>query len=397
MSRLTPSGTRRRWPWSLRNNASELSAKLARDTFAVARVSCFTPLRLTVHEFTSTVKTHNDGAFATPVDQMTAALREAGILANGSIARLVPLTGGVSSAIFRVDLPGGPICIKQALETLRVAAEWHAPVERSASEVAWIREVASIDDSLVPHILFADDRRHLFAMAYLEPDTHPCWKPLLAGGTANSGFAGKVGDALGRIHASTASSAALARQFAHAALFEALRIDPYLVHAAKLHQDLAPQLHMIADGLRASRRALVHGDVSPKNILCGPRGPVFLDAECACFGEPAFDLSFCLCHLLLKGVWHPEHGAGYARCADALIARYRPHVDWEDWTDFEPRGSRLLAALLLARVDGKSPVEYLTDDGRKSFVRDFARSRLAGQTLSLDDLRKQWWEGTSLL
>ena len=331
------------------------------------------------------------------IEDMTAALRDAGLLASGGTPEFAPLTGGVSSAIYRADLPNGPICIKRALEKLKVAADWHAPLERSASEVAWIRQVATIDGALVPDILFADDKRHLFAMAYLEPDTYPCWKPLLASGVTDAAFAGQVGDALGRVHSGAASSPALAKQFPHAGLFEALRIDPYIVHAATKHPDLAPHLLAIAEGLRTSRITLVHGDISPKNILCGLRGPVFLDAECACFGDPAFDLAFCLNHLLLKGAWHPEYGAGYARCAEALLARYRARVDWEDWAGFEARGARLLAALLLARVDGKSPVEYLTDDRRKSFVREFARSRLAEEPLGFDGLRQTWWEGISLL
>lgn len=334
---------------------------------------------------------------AAVVVEMTAALREAGLLAKGTVPEFFPITGGVSSAVFRVDLPAGPVCIKQALEKLKVAADWRAPLERSASEVAWIREVAVIDPSLVPHVLFADDQRHLFAMAFLSPHTHPCWKPLLAGGMADPGFAGKVGDALGRIHASTANSAILAREFAHGGLFEALRIDPYIVHTAGVHRDRAETLHAIADGLRRSRRALVHGDVSPKNILCGPEGPIFLDAECASFGEPAFDLSFCLCHLLLKGVWHPEAGALYARCAEALLAQYRPHVRWEDWAAFEARGARILAALLLARVDGKSPVEYLTAERQRAFVRGFARDRLAEEATGFDGIAKSWWEGVGLL
>ena len=71
-----------------------------------------------------------------------------------------------------------------------------------------------------------------------------------------------------------------------------------------------------------TKRALVHGDVSPKNILVGPRGPVFLDAECAWYGDPAFDLAFCLNHLLLKCLWTPRRGAGFLACFDALAAAY---------------------------------------------------------------------------
>ena len=78
---------------------------------------------------------------------------------------------------------------------------------------------------------------------------------------------------------------------------------------------------------QANKRALVHGDVSPKNILGGPAGPVFLDAECAWWGDPAFDLAFCLNHLLLKCLWTPRARDGFLACfeamADDLLRRRR--------------------------------------------------------------------------
>ncbi len=61
---------------------------------------------------------------------------------------------------------------------------------------------------------------------------------------------------------------------------------------------------VLSAGTLAAKIALVHGDVSPKKVPAGPRGPVFLDAECAWYGDPAFDLAFCLNHLLLKCLWN---------------------------------------------------------------------------------------------
>ena len=113
---------------------------------------------------------------------------------------------------------------------------------------------------------------------------------------------------------------------------------------------------------QANKRALVHGDVSPKNILRGPDGPVFLDAECAWWGDPAFDLAFCLNHLLLKCLWTPSAAAGFLACFDALGAAYLARVAWEPPHALEARAARLLPGLFLARVDGKSPVEYITTE-----------------------------------
>jgi Ser/Thr protein kinase RdoA (MazF antagonist) len=139
-----------------------------------------------------------------------------------------------------------------------------------------------------------------------------------------------------------------------------------------------------------TRRVLVHGDVSPKNILVGPAGPVLLDAECAWFGDPAFDLAFCLNHLLLKCAWVPAARAGYLACFDALAAAYLARVSWEEPALLEARAAALLPGLFLARVDGKSPVEYLTDEAWKQRVRDVARALLAQPVPRLQQVAQAW-------
>jgi Ser/Thr protein kinase RdoA (MazF antagonist) len=125
-----------------------------------------------------------------------------------------------------------------------------------------------------------------------------------------------------------------------------------------------------------TRLALVHGDVSPKNILAGPAGPVLLDAECAWYGDPAFDLAFCLNHLLLKCVAVPGRRAELKESAARLTVAYLAEVAWEPVAELEHRVATLLPALLLARVDGKSPVEYLTDPADRELVRRSARTLL---------------------
>jgi len=134
----------------------------------------------------------------------------------------------------------------------------------------------------------------------------------------------------------------------------------------------------------------VHGDVSPKNILCGPSGPVFLDAECAWWGDPAFDLAFCLNHLLLKCLWTPLAVDGFLRCFDVLSAGYLRGVIWEPPDALEQRAAALLPGLLLARVDGKSPVEYVTSESQKDQVRRVARALLADPPVRLTPIRTAW-------
>src|SRR6266542_646459 len=172
--------------------------------------------------------------------------------------------------------------------------------------------------------------------------------------------------------------------------FYAIRLEPYLVATGRVHTDLAPRLEALASATLATKRALVHGDVSPKNILVGPDGPVFIDSECAWYGEPAFDLAFCLNHLLLKCLWRPESARGFLRLFDRLTETYLAGVTWQPRAEMEALAAALLPALLLGRIDGKSPIEYVTEEREKNQVRDFARRYIATRVDRLDVIRDAW-------
>jgi 5-methylthioribose kinase len=321
-----------------------------------------------------------------------AALVRLGLARAGERLRFERLTGGVSSDIWRVELEAGPVCVKRALSKLRVQQDWFAPVERNAYEAAWMRRAAAVVPEAVPALLGQDAMAGVLVMAYLDPARHRLWKAELRDGRADPEVARAVGERLGRIHAATADDPGVAAEFATDRIFHDIRLEPYLLATATKHPDLAPALRALATTTAATRRCLVHGDVSPKNILVGPAGPVFLDAECAWFGDPAFDLAFCLNHLLLKCLWTPRARAGFLRCFDALAASYLAGVAWEPEAEVEARTARLLPGLFLGRVDGKSPVEYLTEEADKNKVRKVARALLARPVDKLDRVRAAWEE-----
>jgi 5-methylthioribose kinase len=324
------------------------------------------------------------------LQEIAKAVADCGLMGEGEQFVIAPLSGGVSCDVFLVEVKRRPpVVVKRALPKLRVEADWRAPVERAESEVAWIERVAKIDPRLVPKVVAQDPKRHLFVMAYLPKETYPVWKAELASGTIDVGFAASVGTWLARIHAATANSAEVARRFANDEQFMALRLDAYLLHAGRANSDVAGRLEEIVEGVKDARIALMQGDISPKNILHGPETPVFLDAETTCYGDPAFDLAFCLNHLLLKSVWHPEHTAAYGESFRALTRTYLAGVSWEDPSTIEARTSALLAGMLLARVDGKSPVEYITAPGDKAFVRECAKEFLRGPR-SLEETVTDW-------
>lgn len=307
-----------------------------------------------------------------------------------------PLTGGVSSDIWRVDLESGPICVKRALAKLKVAADWRAPVGRNASEVAWIETANGIAPHSAPEILGHDPDAGLFAMPFYDPADYKLWKTELRDGRVDRQVADSVGRRLGRIHAATAGDEAVATRFANDAIFHDIRLEPYLVAAGRAHPDLAEQITALVTVTAATRKALVHGDVSPKNILIGLDGPLFLDAECAWYGDPAFDLAFCLNHFLLKCLWTPVAARGFLDCFESMTTRYIELVDWELPASLEARTARLLPGLFLARVDGKSPVEYLTAEEDKDRVRRVARALLTKPVAGLSDIRSAWEEEIGL-
>ena len=320
------------------------------------------------------------------------ALRHMALVGAHEQVSMTALSGGVSSDIYRVDLPSGVVCVKRALPKLKVAADWRAPIERSRWEVEWMRVAGAIVPSAVPRILGEDRATGCFAMAYLPPERYPIWKALLRDGAIEPATAERVGAVLGQIHAATADHDPIAARFRTDEIFYAIRLEPYLVATAKAHPDLAARIGALVTRTGATKRVLVHGDFSPKNLLIGPEGPVILDAECAWYGDPAFDLAFVLTHLLLKGIWRRAQRSRYLECFGTLVQTYAQHVAWEAWDDVEARTAALLPGLLLGRVDGKSPVEYLTDTADKNRVRAFARAWLSQQASSLAAIAAAWAE-----
>ena len=332
------------------------------------------------------------GSAVSAQDELISVLRGLGLVGEAETVRLTPLAGGVSSDIFRVETQARIFALKRALPKLKVAADWQAPVERNAYEVAWIETAAGVVPEAVPEILGHDPGNGLFAMTYLDPATHPVWKAQLRDGIVDAGFAAEVGRRVAAIHAATAADSTVAARFATDRIFRPIRLEPYLEASARRHPGVADRLMTLSRDTLAVKKALVHGDVSPKNILAGPRGPVFLDAECAWYGDPAFDLAFCLNHLLLKCLWNRAAAPAYLGAFDALAAAYLAAVTWEPRAELEARTARLLPGLFLARVDGKSPVEYITDDADRDCVRATALPLIAKPPRTLAAVRSAWAE-----
>jgi aminoglycoside phosphotransferase (APT) family kinase protein len=316
-------------------------------------------------------------------------LRRDGLLRHPG-ATLTPLADGVSSEIFRVDDGGDSFVVKRALPKLRVKDDWLADVGRNRYEQLYIQYVARLLPSAVPALRPGPLDRGYFAMEFLGAQ-FTSWKQMLLRGQVRVEDAVAAASMLGAIHAHSASDSEAARQFDTTANFIQLRIDPYLLTTGRRHPGLRALFDAEAERLASTRQCLLHGDFSPKNLMISPSRMVLLDCEVAWYGDPAFDLAFLLTHLLLKGLYHAPRQLGFEPMCQAFWRRYVEVAGHAiDAQALEPRVARLLLMLLLARIDGKSPIEYLSKQ-QGDWVRQFARSGILAGCSKLSGIVPQWF------
>jgi 5-methylthioribose kinase len=303
-----------------------------------------------------------------PVELLTpesvgAWLAEAGLVAPGSRISATELDWGVSNVVLAVEAGELRAVVKQALPRLRVEEEWLAKRERSLTEARALRLAAGLVPGSVPEVLAVDEERCAFAIAKA-PDAWRNWKELLLGGDADAAIATRLGELLALIHAGTSDDTALLGSFDDAEAFEQLRVDPYHRTVMRRWPRLERPVGMVVEEMLDRRLCLVHGDFSPKNVLVGEAGALWLiDFEVAHAGDPAFDLGFMLNHLMLKTIHRPAGFERYEHAAASFWAAYRAGVAGELTPD--PAYVVLhTGCLMLARVDGKSPAEYLTESER---------------------------------
>jgi aminoglycoside phosphotransferase (APT) family kinase protein len=318
-----------------------------------------------------------------------AALREY-VVAKGLVPAGTPfdveyLRGGVSCEVVRVRSAATEFVLKQALPRLRVKDAWFSDVRRIFTEKDGLAVYQRIVPGAVPALRFFDGENFLLAME-AAPATAETWKERLMRGTIEHAVAVEVARTLATVHEATAHDPAVRQRFREVELFIQIRIDPYWRTLAERHPDLAPVIRAEIDRNLATKLALVHGDYSPKNILVAPGRLLVLDLECAHFGDPGYDIAFVVNHLLLKAVKHKRWAPAYLRLARALARTYFGAVRFTDAASLERNAVTTLALLFLARVDGKSPAEYLVEDADKDLVRGASRDVLAARPVSFDDV-----------
>jgi aminoglycoside phosphotransferase (APT) family kinase protein len=315
-------------------------------------------------------------------------LRKRNLLSDHPI-RVTPMAGGVSSDIYLLEDGHRKWVVKQALPKLKVQDEWQADISRNQVEQRFIRYArVHVPQNVLPLVL--DEGEHcFFVMEYLGED-FITWKQQLLAGTFDRTVALAVARLLATLHKVSWDDAVARQQFQTEDNFYALRVHPYLITAGIRNPVLRSHFEMEAKRLLSTRIALVHGDYSPKNLMIRGTRLILLDHEVAWFGDPAFDLAFLLNHLFLKSLILVDG----MRCLELTQNIWREYFETLGNNREEsvgPRTIRLLFMLMLARIDGKSPVEYLEGKEKlRQFVRTFVSDLLPAGVDHFNSVYEQW-------
>lgn len=292
------------------------------------------------------------------------------------------LDGGVSNHVYLVE-GGGQRCVcKQSLGKLRVEADWRSAQERIYRECAALRALAPVlEAGAVPRVIFEDREEFAFGMEAAPADARPWKSPLLAG-EVHQGWAEKAGHLLGTWIRESAQHPDWQAEFADLTVFGELRVDPYYRTTAARHPELAQHFASLIEECLERRFSLVHGDFSPKNLLISSVGMMVIDWEVVHWGDPSFDAAFLTNHLMLKAFHRPREWAAYGGAAREFWRALR-ESEAPEW--MEAAAMRHLGGLLLARIDGKSPAEYIRGEADRQRVRAAARELIRRPASGVDE------------
>jgi len=327
-----------------------------------------------------------DEGFLLTTENVADYLAGRGLVRGGEEISVRELGGGVSNIVLLVEWPGHPErrwVLKQSLGKLRVKDDWRSErsrIFREAQSLQALRPV--LGAAALPEVVHIDREKFLYVMTAAPLGSQP-WKDVLLARRADRPVAHNAALLLAKIINASRDDAALASPFHDRTVFDQLRIDPYYRTTAARHLDLRREFDDLINTSLEIRTALVHGDYSPKNLLVRGHEIFLIDFEVVHWGDPSFDAAFLMNHLFLKAFHQPSASPQFLALVfefqNTLLAALYP----EALAGFEAMTLRHLGGLLLARIDGKSPVEYIRDEGTKSRVRQAARRLLLERPTTL--------------
>ena len=279
-----------------------------------------------------------------------------GLFAQKEDIKVEILTGGVSNTVLAISTATKNLVLKQALPALKVAELWEADPRRAIVEADALELFHSLNPEIVPKLVFVDPIRFVVIMERV-PLSSRVWKSDLLEGIYRPQVAHTLGKTLSQWHNYGASNHAAHKKFMEDTLFDQLRIDPFYRFVAAKNVNLQDSIHQLIAELENDKSTIVHGDFSPKNFMVTEADHVYiLDFEVMHVGNPVFDLAFIVAHLLCKFFHAPnaEEAAELSNIANNFLNAYQEQTEVSETLVLHT------ALIALARVEGKSPVNYLS-------------------------------------
>jgi len=306
------------------------------------------------------------------------------LIRPGEPIKVAELSGGVSCQTLRISrLSGGDLVIKKALRKLKVKEEWLSSPDRIHIEAGAMRVLRELTPpGSVPGLLFEDRRHHLIIMeAVREP--HFNWKQQLLEGGVDLDLVRQFGQLLAAIHSRSFHQSEYAEAFADRQFFENLRIAPYYQFTASRIPAAVDFFEDLITDTRQNLHCLVHGDYSPKNVLIYQNRVILLDHEVLHYGDGTFDLGFALTHFLSKARHVKGKNREFREAAGVFWEAYRTQFPLP--AAWETRAVRQTVGCMLARVKGKSPLEYFSRQEREE-QEDWGLAQISALPEKIPDL-----------
>tara|TARA_B100000614_G_scaffold81319_2_gene72882 strand:- start:617 stop:1588 length:972 start_codon:yes stop_codon:yes gene_type:complete len=298
------------------------------------------------------------------------------------------LTGGVSSEVYHVKTIKNNYCIKRSLKRLLVKKKWIANTNRIKFEYLWLKHCQNILKRNIPNTYEFNNKKKYIVMEYLKTSQYKTLKQLYFNKIININTIRSISKHLYKIHSNSSNYKTKKTFEGNYKNFYDLRLDPYFNEVGRVYPKYKGYIKKINENYIKHSNTLVHGDFSPKNILVGKNKIIYLDAECCNFGDPVFDLVFFTNHLLIKSIFFKDKSQEFIKLYISFYKEYLSNLSTKNFNSYIDRIIKMTPIMLLSRVDGKSPVEYINKVKIKNIIRKKSFLLLDSKISSLNDIIK---------
>ena len=315
-------------------------------------------------------------------DTVVKYLTDKKVISASDNAEVEVLTGGVSNVVLAITTANQKLVLKQALAELAVSEKWLADQRRAIVEADAIKLFNQLSPDQVPKLIFLDPERFILVLERV-PVGSTVWKSDLLAGVINPDVGAGLGKTLATWHNYGEVTASAKIKFMEDKLFEQLRIDPFYRFVAAKNPQIEVAIRKLINELEGDKTTIVHGDFSPKNIMVSMDDQIFiLDFEVTHVGNPVFDLAFLIAHLLCKFFRAEDHLQVklLTNTASAFVKEY------EKLRPISASVTKHAALVALARVEGKSPVNYLNDGAKEKLQRHTKKLLSSNDVISVEQL-----------